>query len=105
MLDSIQSSYFGVLILGAMGSFIAIILIKLSAGYVNKVSPDYSHEVHVFRLLFNESDKKRDKTDHIYLLILSCAFMLGPSSLYGIASLSTQLGVLQKYSDCYGGLM
>jgi uncharacterized membrane protein len=77
MLDSIQNTGFGVSILGLIGSFIAIVLIKLSAGYVNKVSPDYSHEVHVFRLLFNESDKKRDNTDHIYLLILSCAFTLG----------------------------
>ena len=77
MLKSIQDTGFGVLILGFIGSFLAITVIKLSANSVNKVSPDYSHEVHVFRMLFTKSCKKRDNTDHIYLLILSCTFTLG----------------------------
>jgi hypothetical protein len=59
VLEIIRNTGFGVVILGLIGSALAIVLIKLSAGSVNKVSPDYSHEVHVFRLLFIQSSQKK----------------------------------------------
>lgn len=101
MLDSIQNSGFGVLIWGIVGSFIAIMIIKMSAKAVNKVSPDYSHEVHVFKLLFNKSCKKRDNTDHIYLLILSCVFTLGMLMLTCTSAIVFQIVKMSEPSAYY----
>ncbi len=101
MLESIQNSGFGILILGLMGSVGAILLIKLSANYFNKVSPGYSHEVHVFKLLFNKSCDKRDNTDHIYLLILSCVYTLGMLMLTCTSAIVFQIVKMSDPSAYY----
>ena len=77
MLESIEQTGFGVLILGGIGSVVAIVILKVLSKSFNQVSPDYSHEVHVFKLLFNTSRRNHDDTDHTYLIILSCAYTLG----------------------------
>lgn len=73
MLESIENSGYGILILGTIGSIIGIVLVKILTAVTHKES----HEVHVFKLLFNKSNSKRDETDHTYLMIVSCAYTLG----------------------------
>ena len=96
LLEAIKETGFGILILGIIGSIVLMGLFRLGGYYIKKMVPGYLHEINVFKLLFEESAEGRDKTEHIYLLILSCVYTLG--SLVLTCTLSIVFQVV-KMSD------
>lgn len=100
MFESIENSGYGILIFGVVGSVLGIVLVKLLTAVTHKDS----HEVHVFKLLFNKSNSKRDETDHTYLLILSCAYTLGMMMLT-CTSVLTFLLIRLNVADAFYSLV
>lgn len=96
LLNSIRETGYGIFILGMIGTVILMVVFKIGGYYVSRVIPGYLHEINVFKLLFEKSAEGRDRTEHIYLLILSCVFTLG--SLMLTCTLSIVFQVV-KMSD------
>lgn len=100
-IESLKSSAWGVIVLGALGSIAALVIIKMLVYIASTVFPKTKEESAALREFYKRTLSTGNRSDSLFLLVLACTLLI--FFLIIAASLSIQIFITmhileKKYS-------